>query len=44
VVTAIVSFLYSLIVHSSGQWDIGLAVRFAIILGIVLTWLDRRKK
>ncbi|HOM95019.1 MAG TPA: hypothetical protein PKV90_07740 [Candidatus Saccharicenans sp.] len=44
VVTALVSFFYSLIAHGSGQWDLELAVRFAVILGIILSWLDQRKK
>lgn len=36
VVTAAVSFLYSLIVHGSGQADWGSAIRMGIILGIIL--------
>ncbi|MDI6849172.1 MAG: hypothetical protein QME69_05200 [Candidatus Saccharicenans sp.] len=43
-VTAVVSYLYSLIVHGSGQSDIASAVRLGICMGIVLTWLDRRRK
>jgi hypothetical protein len=36
VVTAAVSFLYSLIVYGSGQVDWGSAIRMGIILGIIL--------
>jgi hypothetical protein len=36
VVTAAVSFFYSLIVHGSGQVDWGSAIRLGIILGIIL--------
>lgn len=43
-VSAIVSFVYSLIVHGAGAVDYGLSVRLGISLGIVLTWLDRRRK
>lgn len=36
VVAAIVSLLYSLIVHGTGAIDWGSAIRLAIILGIVI--------
>lgn len=36
VVTTAVSFLYSLIVHGSGQAEWGSAIRMGIILGIIL--------
>ena len=36
VVAAIVSFLYSLIVHGTGVFDWELAFRLAIIFGLVL--------
>jgi hypothetical protein len=42
VVTAIVTFLYSLIVHGAGTVDWETSFRFAIILGIVLSWTKAR--
>lgn len=36
VVAALVSFLYSLIVHGTGVFDWELAFRLAIILGLIL--------
>jgi hypothetical protein len=44
VVSAIVTFLYSLIVHSAGAIDWETAFRFAIILGIILTWMNVQEK
>ncbi|HJH26424.1 MAG TPA: hypothetical protein C5S37_06525 [Methanophagales archaeon] len=44
VVSAIVTFLYSLIVHKVGIVDWETAFRLAIILGIVLTWTNVREK
>ena len=44
VVSALVSFLYSLIVHGQGVADWPMAVRFGIILGIILPWIQRRSK
>lgn len=41
VVTAAVSFLYSLIAHGSGHADWGSAVRLGIILGIALPFARR---
>jgi len=43
VVAAIVSFLWSLLVHGTGLADWGSAVRLGIIFGIVLTWTRARK-
>ncbi|APF18596.1 hypothetical protein Calab_2977 [Caldithrix abyssi DSM 13497] len=43
VVTAIVTFLYSLIVHGTGTVDWETSFRFAIILGIVLSWTKARE-
>ncbi len=42
VVTAAVSFLWSLTAHGAGAVDWGSAVRFGIILGTVLTWMKAR--
>ncbi len=43
VVTAIVTFLYSLIIHGEGIVDWETSFRFAIILGIVLPWVKTRE-
>ncbi len=43
VVTAAVTYLYSLIFHGAGAVDWGTALRTAIILGIVLTFTIERK-
>ena len=44
VVTAAVTFFYNLIVHgkSIANWET--AFQFAIIFGIVVPWINRRKK
>jgi len=44
VVSAIVTFLYSFIVHGIGIVDWETAFCLAIILGIVLTWMNVREK
>jgi len=44
VVSVIVTFLYSLIVHGTGIVDWETAFRLAIILGLVLTWTNVREK
>lgn len=43
VVTAVVSFLYSLIAHGTGIVDWGYAIRFGIIFGVVFTWMNQRR-
>ncbi len=43
VVTAAVSFLWSLLAHGAGVVDWGLAVRFGIIFGILLSWMGARQ-
>lgn len=43
VVTAIVTILYSLIVHGAGTVDWEISFRFAIILGIILSWTKARE-
>ena len=43
VVSAIVTFLYSLIVHGSSDVDWDTSFRFAIILGIALPLLKSRE-
>lgn len=42
VVSTIVTFLYSLIVHGTGMVDWETSFRLALILGIVLTWTNAR--
>ncbi len=44
VVSAIVTFLYSLIVHGQGVEDWETSFRFAIILSVALPWIQRMKK
>jgi len=44
VVSIIVTFLYSLLVHGQGIVDWETAFRLAIIFGIVLPWLQQRQK
>ncbi|MCK4640879.1 MAG: hypothetical protein KAU06_06050 [Candidatus Marinimicrobia bacterium] len=44
VVAAITTFLYSLIVHGAGTIDWKISFRFAIIFGIILTWIAVREK
>jgi len=44
VVAAIVSFLYGLIVHGAGVIDWETSFRFAIIFGIILTWIAVRER
>jgi len=43
-VNVIVTFLYSLIVHGAGVIDWETAFRTAIILSIVLSWIQQREK
>ena len=44
IVAALVSFLYNLIIHATGEFDWENAFRLSIIFGIVLTWMNSRKK
>ena len=49
VVTAIVTYLWSLIAHGAGEIDWGRSLRFAVIFGIVFGWVrmktrERKKK
>nr|QNO53850.1 hypothetical protein ALDDBJOO_00026 [Methanosarcinales archaeon ANME-1 ERB6] len=44
VVCAIVTFLYSFIVHGAGTIDWETSFRFAIIFGIILTWIKVREQ
>ena len=44
VVTALVTFLYGLIVHGSRSVDWETSFSLAVILGIVLSWTKARKK
>ena len=43
-VNLIVTYLYSLIVHGAGVIDWETAFRTAIILSIVLSWIQQREK
>ena len=43
VVTAITTYLYSLIVHGTGVIDWETSIRSAITLGIVLTWIGTKE-
>lgn len=44
IVTAAVSYLYSLILHGNGIINWGTAFSFAIVLGIVVPWINYRKR
>ncbi|MFV2074157.1 MAG: hypothetical protein ACC742_16125 [Thermoanaerobaculales bacterium] len=44
VVTAAVSFLWSLVAHGAGVVDWASAVRFGITLGILLPWMNSRAR
>lgn len=44
IVSSIVSFLYNLLLHSVPDWEWGTSFRFAIVLGIVITWVNNRRK
>jgi len=43
-VNVIVTFLFSLIIHDSGVIDWETSFRFAIMFGIILTWIRQREK
>jgi uncharacterized membrane protein YadS len=43
-VSLVVSYLYGLLVHGTGLLEWESSLRFAIILGIVLSWLNQRQK
>ena len=43
VTTAIVTFLWNLIGHGEGTIDWETSFRFAIVFGILLTWLKSRE-
>jgi hypothetical protein len=43
VVTAITTYLYSLLVHGTGIIDWETSIRSAITLGIILTWIETKK-
>ena len=44
VVSPIVSYLYSLIVHGAGVYDWELSFRLAIIFGIIFSWMINRER
>jgi len=43
ILSALVSYLYSLVIHSEGIVDWGTSVRLGIILGLILPWTISRK-
>jgi hypothetical protein len=43
VVSAIVTFLWSLIVHGAGTIDWETSFLFAILFGIIFSWIETRK-
>ena len=44
VVVAIVSYLWSLIAHGVGAFDWETSFRFAVIFGIIFSWMGARKR
>lgn len=44
IISAIVTYLYSLIVHSAGAVNWETSFQLAIIFGIVLTWINFMEK
>jgi len=44
VVSAIVTYLYSLIIHNIGETNWETSFQLAIIFGIILTWLNYQEK
>ena len=44
VVASLVTFLFNLIIHGSGNPDWNTAFTFAIILGIIFSWMNVRQK
>ena len=44
VVAAIVSYLWSLIAHGAGVFDWETSFRFAVIFGIIFSWMDARER
>ena len=43
VISVIVTLLWNLIVHGAKIVDWESSLRFAILFGIILTWMDRRR-
>jgi hypothetical protein len=43
IVSLIVTFLWNLVVHGVFTVDWETSIRFAIVLGIVLSWIDIRR-
>jgi hypothetical protein len=43
IVSLIVTFLWNLAVHGALTTDWETSIRFAIVLGIVLSWMDTRR-
>jgi len=43
IVSVVVTLLWNLIVHGAGTIDWETSFRFAILLGIILPWIERRR-
>jgi hypothetical protein len=43
IVVSSVTYLYGLLIHSSGTFDWATSFRFSITLGIIFPWLHYRK-
>jgi hypothetical protein len=43
IISSLVSYLYSLVIHGDGVVDWGTSVRLGIILGLILPWTISRK-
>ena len=44
IVSMLVTFLWNLAVHRRGVIDWETSVRFALLLGIIVPWIERRKR
>lgn len=43
IVTFVVTFLSSLIVHGTGKIDWETSFRFAIVFGVIFSWIEARR-
>jgi hypothetical protein len=44
IVSVIVTLLWNLIVHGTGTVDWETSFRFAILFGIIMPWMERRRR
>lgn len=44
VVSSLVSFFYSLLIHSKGIFDWGISLQLSITFGIIFCWMHHREK